>query len=75
MGEDLLAQYRARRTPPRQRCLYFENEDGSIRIANMYSADCLSDYSDLSFFVKPKNKPKMKTEWRKSDICADVPPS
>lgn len=64
MSDDLAAYHREYGAPPRQ-CAYSQNEDGSVRIANMENAACLSDFSELGFYIQPKEKPKLKTYWRK----------
>ena len=64
MGDELLEHWREYGTPPRQ-CSYEENENGSVAIENMDDTACLSDFSNIGFYIKPKNPPKLITRWRK----------
>lgn len=64
MKDELLEHHREYGAP-QKRCSYTKREDGSVAIRSMDGADCLSDFSQLGFYVEPKEKPKLKTHWRK----------
>lgn len=64
MADELLDYWREYGTPPRQ-CSYKQKENGCIVVENMDDAACLSDFSNVGFYVEPKNPPKLKTYWRK----------
>lgn len=62
MGDELLNHWREYGAPNKA-CSYTEQEDGSVRIQDMNGACCLSDFSELDFYIKPKNPPKL-SGWR-----------
>jgi hypothetical protein len=66
MSDDLLDYYREYGPPPAHPCSYSEKEDGTIRIDSaMDGAACISDFSEVGFYVEPKEKPKLKHYWRR----------
>lgn len=62
MDDELLDHYREY-GKPQEPCDYTTREDGTTAVRSMSNAACLSDFSDLAFFVEPKEKPKR--EWKK----------
>lgn len=72
MSDELLDHYREYGKPPTHR-VYAQSEDGAIREETYAQMESLSDFEARSFYVQPKEKPKLKTTYRKRDICADAP--
>ena len=64
MGDELIERHREYGKPPSS-CDSRKREDGTVVLSTPVEADCLADFSELAFFVEPKEKPKLKTTWRK----------
>lgn len=64
MPDEILDHWREYGRPVK-RCDYTRNQDGSVSIRTPGEAACLSDFSELDFYVETKKKPKLKTSWRK----------
>lgn len=73
MSDELLDRYREYGAPQTHH-VYSRSEDGTIRDETFSQMESLSDFESGAFYVKPKEKPKLKTVWRTRDICADRPP-
>lgn len=63
MGDELLDHYREYGAPKRY-CSYNKQDNGSVRIEDMNEACCLSDFSNLDFYVEQKDSSKL-SGWRK----------
>lgn len=64
MADELLNYWREYGAPPKQGCIYDNQEDCSVRFKDMDGACCTSDFSNLNFYVTPKNPPKL-SGWKK----------
>ena len=73
MSDELLDHYREYGVPQTHH-VYSRSEDGAIHDETFSQMESLSDFEAGSFYIQPKEKPKLKTVWRTRDIFADRPP-
>ena len=73
MSDELLDHYREYGLPKTHH-VYSQSEDGTIRDETYAQMESLSDFEAGSFYIQPKEKPKLKTVYRTRDIYADWKP-
>lgn len=73
MSDELLDRYREYGVPQTFH-VYARSDNGAIHDETFAQMENLSDFESGSFYVQPKEKPKLKTVYRTRDIYADKPP-
>lgn len=72
MSDELLDHYREYGVPQTHH-VYAQSEGGAIHDETYAQMENLSDFEAGSFYLQPKEKPKLKTVYRTRDIYADLP--